>query len=244
MITSATQVELVAIGWRIPSAYLIQQAAFTLGIAESEGEALARILPVNFLADVSHLRDDVDAARKDKAIAALEAKLSTGEQNQGVHALKVWRRKIAKRARRALLTHAKVPEELTNVGRSQSVARVLEEASNTLAVLSQQVATLDAVAPGTQALIDEGQKLYQALDAADKAQEQARFSDLPAAVAAFHAKKAELYLGLKIINEAGHEFHAENPKEAGKYNLSILYRNRGQSSTAPTPTPPVPSPAG
>jgi hypothetical protein len=53
--------------------------------------------------------------------------------------------------------------------------------------------------------IDEGRKIFQALQEADTKQEQARSADLPAAVLAFNPKNGELYGALKVINNAGHE---------------------------------------
>ena len=53
----------------------------------------------------------------------------------------------------------------------------------------------------------------------------------------FYVKKAELYLGLKILNEAGHEFYAHNPEAAAAFNLSILYRRPNHGTTEPAPAP-------
>jgi hypothetical protein len=241
VITRLATPELIAIGGRYRAAYLVQQAGYTLGIAAADGEALAALLPANYLDEVTRARDDVDQARQDKTIAAVEAKQATGTQNDHVRALKVWRRKVVSRAQRALRAGAILPTELTHIGQVRSVPALLEAASKTLGLLAQQTAALDEVAPGTQPLIDEGRALYQGLDQADSAQERKRTADLPAAVAAFYAKKGELYTGLKIINDAGHELFAHDVQAAAKYNLSILHRGHGQ--TAAAPSPPAPSPA-
>ena len=93
-----------------------------------------------------------------------------------------------------------------------------------------------------QALIDEGRKLCDALIAADGSQEVARASSLPKVVADFYARKAELYVGLKIINDAGHELYAHDPASSSRFNLSLLYRRGVSGTAAPAPTPPTPAP--
>jgi hypothetical protein len=72
-------------------------------------------------------------------------------------------------------------------------------------------------------------RLFDALQQADAAQEQTRAAYLPASVTAFYARKGELYLGLKVINDAGHELHAGDLQAAAKYNLSLLHRHPGQA---------------
>ena len=47
---------------------------------------------------------------------------------------------------------------------------------------------------------------------------------------------------LKVINNAGHELYANNPAEAGKFNMSILHRH-APPVAEPAPTPPAPTPA-
>ncbi|MGB8298547.1 MAG: hypothetical protein WCG85_24240 [Polyangia bacterium] len=68
---------------------------------------------------------------------------------------------------------------------------------------------------------------------------------MPASVAAFYAKKGELYSALKVVNNAGHEIYAHDLAAAAKYNMSILHRRGPQVVLAPTPpapTPPAPIP--
>jgi hypothetical protein len=243
MITKLTSSELAKIGERQRASYLVPQAGYTLGIAAADGAALAGLLPAGFLDEVTRVRDEVDKARQDKTIMAVEAKQATGSQQTLVRQVKVWRRQIATRAQRALLAGASVPAALAQMGRSQAVPAVLDETSKTLALLTEHAAALDAVGPATQPLIDAGNGLYQSLDQADSTQEQARARDLPVAVAAFYAKKGELYIGLKIINEAGHELYANDAQAAARYNLSILYRRHSAAEPAPAPTPSTPTAA-
>lgn len=240
MISLLSLPELVAIGLRLSGGYLVRQAGYTLGIAAAEGPELEKLLRPGFLAEVANAGDAVAKAMQDRAIAAADAKLSTDAQNEGIRELKVWRRKVAKHTRRALLSGAKIPEELTNLGRAQAVARILAEANKTLGLLTEHAATIETMCPGTQSLIEEGHRIYDIAGKADSAQEQSRTADLPASVAEFSAKKGDLYLGLKIINEAGLQLHAHDPQNASKYNLSILYHNTRSSTTPPTPPTPAP----
>ncbi|MGB8295403.1 MAG: hypothetical protein WCG85_08245, partial [Polyangia bacterium] len=103
MITKLTSSELAKIGERQRASYLVPQAGYTLGIAAADGGALAGLLPAGFLDEVTRVRDEVDKARQDKTIMAVEAKQATGSQQTFVRQVKVWRRQAATRAQRALL---------------------------------------------------------------------------------------------------------------------------------------------
>ena len=91
--------------------------------------------------------------------------------------------------------------------------------------------------------LDEGTKLHDQLAAVDAQQEHARLAKLPTAVRDFLGAKGLLYIGLKAINDAAQELHADDPAEAARFNLKILYRTgaprrpRGAGSDAPTVTP-------
>jgi hypothetical protein len=92
MITKLTGSELAKIGERQRASYLVPQAGYTLGIAAADGAALAGLLPAGFLDEVTRVRDEVDKARQDKTIMAVEAKQATGSQQTLVRQVKVWRR--------------------------------------------------------------------------------------------------------------------------------------------------------
>ena len=64
-------------------------------------------------------------------------------------------------------------------------------------------ATLRCAWRGVWPLRGQGRALCEALIAADRSQEVTRASALPKAVADFYVLKAELYTGLKMINDAG-----------------------------------------
>jgi hypothetical protein len=242
MITDTPQSELAKAGGRHRASYLVQQAMYTLGLARADGAPMAALLPAGFLDETESVRDDVDKARQDKTVMAAESKQATGAQNESARGLKVWLQKAVNRAIRASHTGAKLPDGLTAMGNAQGVPALLDRSSKVLGLLAENAATLAKVGPDVQLLIDEGKKLYQALEQADATQEQTRASHLPAAVTAFYAKKGELYTALKIINSAGHELHAGDPQASARYNLSILHRHGGQTAAQPAPTPPASEP--
>jgi hypothetical protein len=126
-----------------------------------------------------------------------------------------------------------LPPELGKVSSPATVPGMLEHVSQTLSLLAQHAPDMEAIGLPVQTHIEEGRKIFAAPQAADSAQERARSADMPAAVAAFCAKKGELCSMLKVINNAGQEHFANNPAEAGKFNMSILHRY----------TPPVAEPA-
>jgi hypothetical protein len=221
------------------ASYLVQQAGYTLGLAAADGAALSALLPPNYLDQVAQARNDVDHARQDKVNMEAESKQATNAQNIQVRAAKVWLRKAVKRSQRAQRQGATVAAELTQIGRTQTVPAILEQVSKVLALLASHATELDSLGPPTQPLIDEGQQLYDTLQQVDADQERTRAAVLPASVVAFYTRKGELYVGLKVINDAGHELHAQDPQAAAKYNLSILNRHPGQAaapSEQPEPT--------
>jgi len=243
MITTRSASDLAKNGQNYRASYLVQQAGYTLGIAAADGPALAALLPANFVEQVTQARNDVDQARQDKHNVAAESKHATTTQNTQLRAAKVWRRKAVKRAQRAQRQGVDIADALTQMGNAQSVPAVLEQVSRTLGLLSKHTAELDSVGPATKPLIDEGQQLYDALQQADADQERTRAADLPSSVMAFYARKGELYLGLKVINDAGHELHAGDPQASARYNLSILHRRPGQAAVPASVQDPAPSPA-
>ncbi|MDI7270101.1 MAG: hypothetical protein QME96_19100, partial [Myxococcota bacterium] len=94
---------------------------------------------------------------------------------------------------------------------------------------------LAGMGKNAQALLDEGVRLQAALATADAAQEVKRLSTLPAKVRDYYAAKGRLYVGLKVINDAGHELHASDADAAGRYNLKILYRRGTKAGTTDKP---------
>lgn len=244
MITSLPSDQLEKQGRSLRAAYLVQQAGYTLGIAAHDGSALTALLPKGYIAEVSTARDELDVASRDKVNIASESKTSTHDQDAAARLLKIWRRKVAKRAQRAVRMGNKLPAELTHIGRTTTVPGLLDNAKSALALLTAAAPILDQVGPKTKALITEGEQLCDSLTAADAEQEQLTGAELPATVRAFRAKKGELYTGLKVIHDAGHELHAHDAQAAAKYNLSILHRHAGTiAAAAPAPTTDTTAPA-
>jgi hypothetical protein len=202
---------------------------------------MAALLPAGHLDETARLCDEVDKARQDRAVIAAEAKQATGAQNDSARDLKVWLQKALSRGLRASHMGVSLPDELMTMGHVQTVPVLLDKSSKVLGLLADHAATLAKVGPEVQPLIDEGKKRFQALEQADTLQEQARVSDLPAAVFAFYVAKAKLYLALKIINSAGHELHAGDPRSSSHFNLSILHRHGTSPASDPAPAP-VPEP--
>jgi len=241
-ITSMPDTELVPSGARLRAPYLLQQANYTLGLARSEGEPLAARMAPGFVDKVDAVRAKVAKAFEDKTVSAAEAKLTTGTQNSAARALKVWGRGAVARANAVLRTGSVIPDEMTHPLNARTVPAAIAQAQRLLSLLGEHAPTMDKVGAPTQPLIDEGRKLCDALIAADSSQEVARASALPAVVANFYARKAELYVGLKIINDAGHELYAHDPASSSRFNLSLLYRRGVSGAAAPEPTPPTPAP--
>jgi len=239
-ITSLPDTELVATGARFRAPYLLQQASYTIELARSEGDPLASKMAPGFIDRVDAVRAKVAKAFEDKTVSAAEAKLTTGTQNSAARALKLWGRAAVARASAAIRMGVLIPDEMTRPLNARTVPAAVAQGQRLLSLLGEHAPAMDKVGAPTQPLIDEGRKLCDALIAADSSQEVARASALPAVVANFYARKAELYTGLKIINDAGHELYAHDLPSSSRFNLSLLYRRGVSGTAAPEPAPPAP----
>ena len=189
------------------------------------------------------MRDEVDKAMQDKTVRTAESRQATGIQNRCQRDGKIWVRGVGKRCQSAIQLGVNLPPELSKVSSPATVPGMLEQTSKTLSLLAQHAPDMEKIGLPVQTHIDEGRKIFEALETADSTQERTPSADLPAAVAAFYTKKGELYSMLKVINNAGHELFANNPAEDGKFNMSILHRHAPPvAEPAPTPTPPAPTP--
>jgi hypothetical protein len=222
MITELGKDDLVALGVRHRVAYLVQQAGYTLGLAAEDGAALEALLEPGYVGEVSEAADAVRGARGDRALIEAEAKEATQSQNQALRQAKVWRRKVVRRAQRMARMGRSVPDVLAKVTHAASVPQVAEQIERMLPALDQHQARLGGSA--AQSLIDEGKRIVTELVSADAAQEQKRLAALPAALRDYFEAKGRLYVGIKVLNDAGHELHAEDAAAAGRYNLKILHR--------------------
>ena len=83
----------------------------------------------------------------------------------------------------------------------------------------------------------EGESLLSSLKTVDAAQEAKRLHELPNKVAEYYVLKGTLYAAIKMINDAGRAFFADNPQQASRFNLGILYRRRSPRTQQPAPQP-------
>jgi hypothetical protein len=245
-ITSLSEAELVEIGRDKRAPQLLQQAGYTIPLAQSYGDALAKLMAPGLLDKVIKARDGLAAAFEDKTIMTAEAKLATGSQNMAMRSVKEWGKRAVARAEAAILAGAILPTQLTEIPNARAVPARVAQAQRLLGLLAEHAATMDKVGAPTTPLVEEGRALCDALLAADGSQEHARAAKLPIAVAGFYARKAELYIGLKMINQAGHELFAHDPASSSRFNLSLLYSRyvSGQGTaqpTAPELTPTAPT---
>ncbi|UJR82872.1 hypothetical protein [Sandaracinus amylolyticus] len=233
MITTLSRDELIAQGAGLRSAYLVQQAGYTLGVAALDEAGIEAIVgDRSLLEDVATAKTQVETARADRALIAEEAKAHTVGQNEQVREAKIWRRKIAARASRVRRQgKIAVPESLTRIGRTTSVAALLAQLATMIAHVEEHQADLGGAT--VRPLLEEGRRVHAALADADQAQETSRSAALPVKVADFYAAKGLLYVGLKIIHDAGRELHADDVLRAAQYNLNILHRNRARAKPEP-----------
>jgi hypothetical protein len=241
-ITSLPEIELVRMGQRLRSAQLLQQASLTIPQSRAVGEPLAKLMRPGFIDLVEAVRLSVAKAFEDKSVLEEEAKLSTESQHEAMRLVKEWSRRAVARANSVLLSGATLPEQMAYIPDARSVPARTGQVQRLLGLLVQHAATMDKVGIPTQPLIDEGRQVLDALIAADSGQELKRAADLPASLANFYARKAELYTGLKMINEAAHELYAHDPLSSSRFNLSLLYRKGPATTTQPTPNAPPTAP--
>ena len=149
----------------------------------------------------------------------------TSEQDVKLRAAKIVRRKIAKRGSRMRRMGKTISDVLTVIGRASTVPAVLKHLN---LVAGELEANLEAMG-GEQAapLLADCRTAYTELASADTAQETALIGKLPKKVEDFYVLKGTLYVGLKVINDAGQELHSDDTTSAAAYNLRILHRRRG-----------------
>jgi len=237
VITTLSREKLAEFGIRYRADYLVEQAGYTLGIAAQDGPKLAELLPERYLDGVKAALDRVNASMGDKALIRSEAKQATVEQNKAVAEAKVWRRKVMNRCRMAGRMGRDMPVELVLISEARTIPAIAGQLDNMVKLLEASQGSL----PGSAAvLIQQGQGISKALREADARQEVKRLKELPDTVQAFYINKGMLYIGLKVLNDAGRELHADAPVAAAKYNLSILHRHVGNAK----PGQPVPQGQG
>jgi hypothetical protein len=238
-ITSLPETELVEMGRNIREPQLLQQAGYTIPLAQSYGEPLAKLMAPGLVDKAIKARDSLVATLEDKTVMAAAAKLATGSQNTASRSVKEWGIRVVARVEAAVLAGANLPTKLTEIPNARTVPARIAQAQQLLGLLTEHAATMDKVGAPTAPLIEEGRALCEALIAADSNQEHARAAKLPISVANLCARKAELYIALKMINQAGHEMFAHDPASSSRFNLSLLNSRYVSGSGTAQPTPPV-----
>ena len=239
VITELSREELILMGARYRAGYLREQAGYTVGLADAEGQALADLLPQGYLDEVKAAMDAVTAALQDKALVHEEAKEATQANHGSFAQAKVWRRTVARRAACAKRLGKPMPDGLIRITQARTGPALGVQTSEMVKLLE---ANQEAI-PGTgvDQLISDGKALAATLQSVDATKEIKRYSELPNSVQEFYHQKGLLYVGLKAINDAAQALHAGDPVAASRYNLNILHR-RGRTQTKPPAPQPTPTP--
>ncbi len=235
MITEIPTAELVAIGARLPADYLVEQAGYTLEHASQDGKPLEDLLPDGYLNEVKGARDAVVAGMRDRALMAAEAKEAANQHHKNYKLAKVYRRKVSRRALRAKRMGKPVPDELIRIDQTHTGPGLVAQVIRMVSLLEANLPAMSG--KGSDELLAEGKDLAQSLQDVDARHEAARLAGLPEAVQRFYLQKGLLYIGLKVIHDAGHELHAGDHGGASRYNMGILYRNKRHAKPAPAPQP-------
>jgi len=214
MFSNISREKLVEMGSRFRGSYLLEQAGYTLGIAARDGKAIEDLLPENFLNEVQDLVEKVRCAMQDKEVMKEEAKEATQKQNCALEKAKVWRRKVVRRALRASRLGEEIPEELLSIGRTNRIPEIQGQIEVMMRLLEENISKMHG--KGIDVLLKEGKEILNDFRSADVEQEVKRLRSLPDSVQDFYEKKGLLYLGIKVINDTGHEFFADNSEMASK----------------------------
>jgi hypothetical protein len=234
MITEISKDKLIEVGSRFRANYLVDQAGYTLGIAALDGKPVYELLPDGFREEVEAAVEKVDAARKDKALMKAESEEATDVQNEAFRQAKVWRRKVAKRAKNAAEMGKSIPDGLLKISHARTIPALQGQLTEMVKLFEANLGNLHGA--NLDKLLEEGKKLEVDLRKKDAAQEVKRLKELPDSVKEFYRQKGLLYTGLKMINNAGHELWSADAALAARYSLDILNRNRGKKKDETPPT--------
>lgn len=237
MSTQDDETTLAHLGSRLRAEYLVQQAHYTLEVAQADGAALQALLPADYERELRDLIMVVERRRRERTVLEEESRLATMAQNEWIARGKVWRRKVVSRSKLGTRLGRELPEKLLRIGRADTVQPLLSQMIEMMSLLEQYAADIPG---GVRELVEDGRHIAQRLSAVDAKQEAKRLAELPQAVRAYRVDKARLYLAIKAIHDAGRELHAENGPMAARYNLSILNRRatraRGETESTPDAT--------
>lgn len=233
MITEVSRDKLVEVGSRFRANYLLDQAGYTLGLAALDGAPLYELLPDGFKGEVEAAVGKVDAARKDKALMKAESMEATEVQNESFKQAKVWRRKVAKRAKNAAEMGKSMPDGLLKISHARTVPALQGQIAEMVKLLEANLGNLHGA--NLDKLLEEGKKLEGDLRMKDVTQEVKRLKELPDSVREFYCQKGILYTGLKMVNNAGHELWSADATLAAKYHMDILNRHGGNKKADAPP---------
>jgi hypothetical protein len=222
MISELGREHLTGLGARFSGAHLLEQATYTLELAANDGKAIDRLLPNGYVAEVRRLVGSVLATLATPAIAAGEERELDEANSQPIREARKWRRKVARRASRARVIGRDVPDVLVRLNDVDCSAAVATQVSSMLAWLETEPDLL----PGQDVaeIITSGKALAKQLARERVTEHAARLAGLPLGDQRFCEEKGELYVGLRVINDAGKELHAGNRTAASRYNLAVLSR--------------------
>jgi len=225
VITEIPREELVAIGSRIRTGYLTEQAGYTLGVAAADGKALTDLLPDGLVDEVKQNVADLDTARQDRALVAAESKDAGRGQVQAFREAKAWRRTVTGRATLAKRMGKPIPDGLVRRTSTASGPALTAQVVEMVRLLETNLDLIPGA--GKDELLAQGKALVVQLHATETDHEVKRLNELPDSVQALYVKKALVYTGLKMIHDAGRALHAADPLAASRYNLAILHRRAG-----------------
>lgn len=237
MLTKVGREQLIAIGARHRLGNLLEQAAYTVALARSDGDPLVALLPAGYLDELGSVVTALEGARQDRTLSQEEAKEATRMHHGAFADTKVWRRKVNSLAVRATRLGEEMPSGLLQVSRARTSPELGVQLLDMLGMLEKNKDRMPGAS--AEALLAEGKALAATFTTADADKELLRHSELPASVQKFYEQKGLLYLGLKAVNDAGHELHAGDPASAGRYSMGILHRKghaRPQPAAAPATT--------
>jgi hypothetical protein len=142
------------------------------------GTPLAGKLPPNFLERAAAVRDEVDKSMQDKTVSTADARQATSVQNRCQRDGKIWVRGVGKRCQSGIQLGVNLPHELGKVSSPATVPGMLEQMSKTLSLLTKHTPDMEKIGMPVQTHIDEGRKIFEALQKADSAQERAHSADI------------------------------------------------------------------
>jgi hypothetical protein len=225
-----TREDVVVMGARFRAGYLIEQFGYTMGLAQLDGDTIARHMPAGFMDRFQGHADAVSAARQNRTLLAAESKDSTQSVTDAVRLAKEWRRKVTAMGKKSAAFDNDVPDILTVMSKAKTVPEVIAQMEAMVKMLAARKDNLVCAELGDY--IAEGESIVRTLKTADANQEVTHSKHLTDAVAEFYYQKGMLFQALKAVNEAGHELHYKHPVDSAKYNMSILYRHVGRKKHA------------